>query len=371
MRRISNILNGFRNQTTAESIPRMYNPCFLGTLVLSFLLAIALNINRNVTIKLYRSLLNLNFLSLLYRESKEENFLIYYLLYGLYFIGISLFLYLSIIHFKGLREPVYILYITLFILTIYSIRHISLKVLGLIYGVYKEADRYLFSIVIFSCIMAIILIPADFVITFVSPAIAQKSIYIIISLFAFLYLYRQLREIIFSANIWREHIFIFIVSLHLRNCTPCLNVQISGKAGRVLNAEGNADQTDCHRCKKTNRYKKVKSILLSQPKPERSPYFELETKFNVTVDWRPFIQVEGYTEKEFRRQRIRHDEYPNVIFTSKSAIENYFRLAEEMRFKINEMNKYFCATEAIANYLQKFIIFRKGKFLMGPNRLLN
>ena len=113
--------------------------------------------------------------------------------------------------------------------------------------------------------------------------------------------------------------------------------------------------------KKTNRYKKVKSILLSQPKPERSPYFELETKFNVTVDWRPFIQVEGYTEKEFRRQRIRHDEYPNVIFTSKSAIENYFRLAEEMRFKINEMNKYFCATEAIANYLQKFIIFRKRK----------
>jgi len=117
--------------------------------------------------------------------------------------------------------------------------------------------------------------------------------------------------------------------------------------------------------KKTNRYKKVKSILLSQPKPERSPYFELETKFNVIVDWRPFIQVEGYTEKEFRRQRIRHDEYPNVIFTSKSAIENYFRLAEEMRFKINEMNKYFCATEAIANYLQKFIIFRKRKVFNG------
>ncbi|MBK8297931.1 MAG: DUF4271 domain-containing protein [Saprospiraceae bacterium] len=186
---------------------------FWALLFLSFLLAIALNINRNVTIKLYRSLLNLNFLSLLYRESKEENFLIYYLLYGLYFIGISLFLYLSIIHFKGLREPVYILYITLFVLTIYSIRHISLKVLGLIYGVYKEADRYLFSIVIFSCIMAIILIPADFVITFVSPAIAQKSIYIIISLFAFLYLYRQLREIIFSANIWREHIFHFLLYL--------------------------------------------------------------------------------------------------------------------------------------------------------------
>jgi len=186
---------------------------FWALLFLSFLLAIALNINRNVTIKLYRSLLNLNFLSLLYRESKEENFLIYYLLYGLYFIGLSLFLYLFIIHFKGLREPVYILYITLFILSIYSIRHISLKVLGLIYGVYKEADRYLFSIVIFSCIMAIILIPADFVITFVSPEIARKSIYIIISLFAILYVYRQLREIIFSSNVWREHIFHFLLYL--------------------------------------------------------------------------------------------------------------------------------------------------------------
>ena len=186
---------------------------FWALLFLSFLLAIALNINRNVTIKLYRSLLNLNFLSLLYRESKDENFLIYYLLYGLYFIGMSLFLYLFIIHFKGLREPVYIIYITLFILSIYSIRHISLKVLGLIYGVYKEADRYLFSIVIFSCIMAIILIPADFVITFVSPEIARKSIYIIISLFAILYLYRQLREIIFSSNIWREHIFHFLLYL--------------------------------------------------------------------------------------------------------------------------------------------------------------
>lgn len=116
---------------------------------------------------------------------------------------------------------------------------------------------------------------------------------------------------------------------------------------------------------KNTRYKRVKSILLSQPKPERSPYFELETKYNIQLEWRPFIQVEGYSEKDFRRQRIRHDEFPNVVFTSKNAIENYFRLAEEMRFKINEMTKYFCATEAIANYLQKFIIFRKRKVFNG------
>lgn len=113
------------------------------------------------------------------------------------------------------------------------------------------------------------------------------------------------------------------------------------------------------------RCHRVKTILVSQPRPERSPYFEIESKFNIQLDWRSFIQVEGYTEKEFRRQRIRHDEFPNVVFTSKNAIENYFRLAEEMRFKINEMNKYFCATEAIANYLQKFIIFRKRKVFNG------
>lgn len=113
------------------------------------------------------------------------------------------------------------------------------------------------------------------------------------------------------------------------------------------------------------RCQKVRSILVSQPRPERSPYFEIESKYNIQLDWRSFIQVEGYTEKEFRRQRIRHDEFPNVIFTSKNAIENYFRIAEEMRFKINEMTKYFCATEAIANYLQKFIIFRKRKVFNG------
>ncbi|MBK8956326.1 MAG: uroporphyrinogen-III synthase [Saprospiraceae bacterium] len=116
---------------------------------------------------------------------------------------------------------------------------------------------------------------------------------------------------------------------------------------------------------KENRLKRVKNVLISQPKPERSPYFDLEAKFKIQLDWRPLITIEGYTEKEFRRQRIRHDEFPCIVFTSKNAIENYFRLAEEMRFKINEMNKYFCATEAIANYLQKFIIFRKRKVFNG------
>jgi hypothetical protein len=186
---------------------------FWSLLFLSFLLAIALNINRSVTIKLYRSLLNLNFLSLLYRESKEGNLLIYYLLYGLYFIGFSLFIYLSIIHFKGIKAPLYILHITVYILTIYGIRHLSLKMIGYIYGVHKEADRYLFSIVIFSCIMSIVLIPADFIIAFVNPDLGRRCIWLIFIIFVILYLYRQFREIIFSVSLWRQHIFHFFLYL--------------------------------------------------------------------------------------------------------------------------------------------------------------
>ncbi|MCC6815868.1 MAG: uroporphyrinogen-III synthase [Saprospiraceae bacterium] len=117
------------------------------------------------------------------------------------------------------------------------------------------------------------------------------------------------------------------------------------------------------------RYKKVSSILISQPKPERSPYFDIENKHKIQVDWRSFIQVDGYSEKDFRRQRIRMEEFPFVIFTSKNAIDNFFRLAEEMRARISENVKYFCTTENIANYLQKFILYRKRKVFYGTKKL--
>lgn len=114
-----------------------------------------------------------------------------------------------------------------------------------------------------------------------------------------------------------------------------------------------------------SRLNKVNSILVSQPKPERSPYYEIETKYKLQIDWRPFIQVDAVSEKEFRRQRIRIEEYPSVVLTSKNAIDHYFKVCEEMRVKINEMTKYFCSTEAVANYLQKFIVFRKRKVFNG------
>lgn len=117
------------------------------------------------------------------------------------------------------------------------------------------------------------------------------------------------------------------------------------------------------------KYKKVKTILVSQPKPERSPYYDLEKKWKLEIDWRQFIHVEGVTEKEFRKNRIRPDEFACVIFTSKQAIEHFFRLCEQMRIEMSMETKYFCLTEAIANYLQKFIVYRKRKVFVGKRKI--
>ena len=113
------------------------------------------------------------------------------------------------------------------------------------------------------------------------------------------------------------------------------------------------------------KYKKIRTILVSQPKPERSPYYTLEQKYGLTIDWQPFIHVEGLTDKEFRKQRVRGDDFTAIIFTSKNAVDHFFRLNEEMRVKMSLQTKYFCLTEAIANYLQKFILYRKRKVFVG------
>lgn len=116
---------------------------------------------------------------------------------------------------------------------------------------------------------------------------------------------------------------------------------------------------------KKESYKKIKTILVSQPKPERSPYYELEKKYNLQIDWRPFIHVEGVNGKDFRKQRIKPDEYSAIILTSKNAVDHFFRICEEMRIKMSQETKYFCLTEAVANYLQKFIVYRKRKVFVG------
>lgn len=120
---------------------------------------------------------------------------------------------------------------------------------------------------------------------------------------------------------------------------------------------------------KEQTFKKVKTILVSQPKPERSPYYKLEQKYGLQIDWRPFIHVEGVDVKEFRRARVRPDEFSAIIFTSKNAVDHFFRICEDMRIRMSQDTKYFCLTEAIANYLQKFIIYRKRKVFAGKRTI--
>lgn len=111
---------------------------------------------------------------------------------------------------------------------------------------------------------------------------------------------------------------------------------------------------------------KVKSILVSQPQPnESSPYHELGKRNKIKVDFRSFIQVEGVDARDVRQQKIDFSKFTAVIFTSRNVIDHYFRLAEEMRFQVPDDMKYFCQSEAIAFYLQKYIVFRKRKTYIG------
>ena len=111
----------------------------------------------------------------------------------------------------------------------------------------------------------------------------------------------------------------------------------------------------------------VKKILVSQPKPssEKSPYFDIAKKNNVEMVFRPFFKVEGITAKEFRQQKISLLNHTAVVFTSRHAIDNYFKLAKELRVTIPEEMKYFCVTETIALYIQKYTQYRKRKVFFG------
>ena len=112
---------------------------------------------------------------------------------------------------------------------------------------------------------------------------------------------------------------------------------------------------------------KVKTILVSQPEPkvENSPYYDLQNKFKVKIDFRPFIHVEGVSAKEVRVQKIDLNNFTAIIFTSKNSVDHFFRVAEEMRYKVPEDLKYFCQSEAIAFYLQKYVVYRKRKIYVG------
>ena len=112
---------------------------------------------------------------------------------------------------------------------------------------------------------------------------------------------------------------------------------------------------------------KIKKILVSQPKPtsEKSPYYDLAEKYGVEVVFRPFIKIEGLSAKDFRQQKVNIADFSAIVFTAKTAVDHFFRLCEEMRVTIPDTMKYFCTTESIALYLQKYTLYRKRKIFHG------
>lgn len=112
---------------------------------------------------------------------------------------------------------------------------------------------------------------------------------------------------------------------------------------------------------------KVKTILVSQPEPkmENSPYTRLIEKEKVKVDFRPFIHVEGVDAKSVRQQKIDLQKFTAIILTSRNAVDHFFRIAKEMRFNVPDTMKYFCQSEAVAYYLQKYVVYRKRKIYVG------
>lgn len=115
--------------------------------------------------------------------------------------------------------------------------------------------------------------------------------------------------------------------------------------------------------------KNIQKILITQPRPEsdKSPYFELSRKYGVELDFQPFIRLEGIPARDFRKQKIEIQNYTGVIFTSRNAIDHFFRTCEEMKVSVSQDTKYFCITEAVALYLQKFILYRKRKVFYGAD----
>jgi uroporphyrinogen-III synthase len=116
---------------------------------------------------------------------------------------------------------------------------------------------------------------------------------------------------------------------------------------------------------------KVKTILVSQPEPanDKSPYSRLKEKHKLKIDFRPFIHVEGLLAKEVRLQKINFSDFDNVILTSRNAVDHFFRITDKMRYKVPDSTKYFCQSEAVAFYLQKYVVYRKRKIYVGEKNI--
>ncbi|HPE87413.1 MAG: uroporphyrinogen-III synthase [Bacteroidales bacterium] len=113
---------------------------------------------------------------------------------------------------------------------------------------------------------------------------------------------------------------------------------------------------------------KIKNVLISQPQPadpEKSPYFDLAKKHHLKIDYHKFIKIEGISARDFRKDKVYIQEHSAIIFTSRNAVDHFFRVAEEMRVEVPDTMKYFCVSESVAFYLQKYVQYRKRKIFHG------
>jgi uroporphyrinogen-III synthase len=112
---------------------------------------------------------------------------------------------------------------------------------------------------------------------------------------------------------------------------------------------------------------KIKTILVSQPEPtdEKNPYAELAKKFSLKIDFRPFIKIEAVPGQEFRQERINILDHTAVVLTSRNSVDHFFRMCKELRLTVPESMKYFCVSESVAYYVQKYIVYRKRKVFIG------
>lgn len=135
----------------------------------------------------------------------------------------------------------------------------------------------------------------------------------------------------------------------------------------------NEDQKNNMETASAEKDLRVKTILVSQPKPEtdKSPYFDLAKKWNVKIDFRPFIHVEGIDAKDFRKEKINILDHSAIILTSRNAVDNLFRICTEMRITMPETMKYFCISESTAFYLQKYVQYRKRKIFYGKTKFID
>ena len=182
-------------------------------LFLTLLLAIAVNLNRGIVAKLYKTSFNLNLFNMLYRENREENRLIFPLLNLLYVAAMSTFAYLASIAFKESNYSFLLLLFAAVMTGVYLVRYVSLRLLAFIFGLDKAVDHYMFNIVCFGSLMAIIFIPIDFIVAFSRPDWARSIIVLAVVFYALAYFFRQTKEILASANLWSRSVFHFLLYL--------------------------------------------------------------------------------------------------------------------------------------------------------------